>query len=114
MPAFSAAIFVERVAEEFHVIDRHRRDDAGQRLVDHVGGVEPAAEADFEQQHIGRMPREQQEGRRGRDLEHGDRRAGVGALAFLQRRRQLVVGDQRSRRAAKRKRSLKRTRCGEV
>ena len=63
-------------------------------MVDHIGGVEPPAEADLHQQHVGRMAREQQEADRGGDLEHGDRRAGIGALAFFQRRRQFVVGDQ--------------------
>ena len=38
--------------------------------------------------------REQAEGRRGLDLEHGDRLAGVGPLATLQRVRQLVVADE--------------------
>ena len=76
------------------MVDRHRRDDAGERLLDHVGGVEPAAEPDFEQQHVGGMAREQQEARRGLDLEHGDRLAAVGALAFGQRGGQLFVGDQ--------------------
>ena len=94
MPAFSAAIFGQRVAEKFGVIDADRRDDAGQRLVDHVGGVEPAAEADFEQHHIGRMLREQTERRGGLDFEHGDRLAGIDALAMQQRVAQFVVADQ--------------------
>ena len=76
------------------MVHRHRRDRAGERLLDHVGGVEPAAEPDLEQQHVGRMAREQQERRGGLDLEHGDRRVAVGALAFGQRVGQLVVADQ--------------------
>ena len=52
--------------------------------VDHIGGVEPAAETDFQQHDIGRMLREQTERRRGLDLEKRDRRAGIDALAMLQ------------------------------
>ena len=51
----------ERVAEKFAVIERQPRDDAGERALDDIGGVEPAAEPDFEQQHVGRMAREQTE-----------------------------------------------------
>ena len=106
---------LERVAEKFDVIDRDRRDDAGERTLDHIGGVEPAAEADFEQQHVGGMAREQHEGGRGLDLEHRDRRVAVGALAFGERVGELGVGDQQAAaREPSRKRSLKRTRCGEV
>ena len=89
--------------------------DGGERLLDHVGGVEPPAEPDLQQQHVGGMAREQQQAGRGRDLEHRDRRAAVGALAFRQRGGQFVVGDQTPPPGApSRKRSLKRTRCGEV
>ena len=76
------------------MIDRDARDHGRQRLLDHIGRVEPAAEADFQQQHVGRMAREQQQADRGGDLEHGDRGAGIGALAFLHGRRQFVVGNQ--------------------
>ena len=65
-----------------------------QRRVDHIGGVEPSAEADFQQHHIGRMLREQAKGRRGLDLENGDRRAGIGPLAMFERRAQFVIADQ--------------------
>ncbi len=94
MPAFSAAIFAERVAEMLGMIERDRRDHGGERALDHVGGIEPAAEPDFEQQHVGRMAREQQEARRGRDLEHGDRRAGIDALAFGERAASSSSDDQ--------------------
>ena len=63
----------DRVAEKLHVIHRDRRHDARERTVNHIGGVEPPAEADFEQQIVGGMPREQHEGRRGLDLEQRDR-----------------------------------------
>ena len=62
----------QRVAEEFHVVHADRRDHARERRLDHIGGIEPAAEADFEQQHVGRMLCEQQEAGRGLRLEEGD------------------------------------------
>ena len=93
---------LERVAEKFEMIDRHRRDHAGERLLDHVGGVEPAAEADFEQQHVGRMAREQQKRRRGLDLEHRDRLAGIDALASRSARRPAPRPTPARRRPARR------------
>ena len=84
----------QRVAEKFRVIHADRRDHGRQRRVDHIGGIEPSAEADFEQHDIGRMLREQAERRRGLDLENRDRLAGVGALAMFERRAQFVVADQ--------------------
>ncbi len=88
---------LDRVAEKIGVIDRDPRDDGGERMIHHIGRVQPAAEADFHQQHVGRMAREQHHADRGGDLEHGDRRAGIGALAFLQRRAQLLVAHQHAR-----------------
>ena len=85
---------LDGVAEKFEMIHRHRRDRAGERRVDHVGRVEPAAETDLEQQHIGRMPRKQKERRGGLDLEHRDRLRAVGALAFQQHIGQRLVAHQ--------------------
>ena len=83
--------------------------------VDDIGGVEPPAEPDLQQHDIGRMLREQAERRRGLDLEKGDRLAGIDLLALLQRRAQLVVVDQLAAAVRPmRKRSLNRTRWGEV
>ena len=62
--------------------------------LDDIGGVEPAAEPDLEQENIGRMPREQQKRRRRLDLEHGDRRVAVRGFAFGERAGKLVVVDQ--------------------
>ena len=84
----------QRVAEKFGVIHADRRDDGRQRRLDHIGGIEPAAETDFEQHDIGRMPREQTERRGGLDLEDRDRLAFVGALAMFERAAQLVVVHQ--------------------
>ena len=61
MPAFSAAIFSSVSPRNSAWSSETGVIDARQRMLDHIGGVEPPAEADFEQQHIGRMPREQQE-----------------------------------------------------
>ena len=56
-------------------------------LGDHIGGVEPAAQSDFEQEIVGRGPREGEKGRRGRDLEEGDRLAAF-ALSHSSSRRE--------------------------
>ncbi len=61
---------------------------------DHIGGIKPPPEADLQQQDVGRMPREQEETRRGGDLEHRDGGAPIGALAFGQRIAELDVGRQ--------------------
>ncbi len=82
------------VAEKFAVIERQPRDDARQRTLDDIGGVEPAAQSDFQQQHIGGMAREQQKCRGGLDLEYGNRRIAVFRLAFGKRRRKLVIADE--------------------
>ena len=59
MPAFSPAIVVRVGPEKLGVIQADRRDHARQRLIDHVGGIQPAAETDFQQHHVGGMLREQ-------------------------------------------------------
>ena len=90
---FSGDLF-ERIAEKFAVVERQPGDDAGQRVFDHIGGVEPAAEPDFEQQHVGRIAREQQKPRGGLDLEYRDRRLAVFGFAFGERRGELGIADQ--------------------
>ena len=52
---------LDRRAEEFGVVDRHRRDHRRRRPLDHVGGVVAAAKPDFEQEIIGRRLAEQDE-----------------------------------------------------
>ena len=86
----------QSIAEVLGVIERHRRDHAGERTVDHVGRIQPPTHPDFEEQHIGRVAREQQEPGRGRDLEHGDGRTRVGALAFVERAAELFVRSEAS------------------
>ena len=78
------------------MVERDRRDQRCQRLIDDIGGIEPAAQSDLEQQHVGGMACEQQEGGGGGDLEHRDRRAGIGALAVLEHVAELLVGGQPS------------------
>ncbi len=85
---------LDGVAEEFLVVDRNRRDHRGQRMFDDVGGVEPAAETDLEQDHVGRIAGEEEKsGGRG-DLEMGDRPVVVDALDLDQRVGELVVVDE--------------------
>ena len=67
------------------MVHRHRRDHAGERLRHHVGGVEAAAEADLQQQHVGRALGEEVEGGGRCHLEEGDGRPVVDPLAMLQR-----------------------------
>ena len=76
------------------MIHADRCDHHRQRRVDHVGRIEPPAEADFQQQHIGRMLREQIKRRRGFHLENRDRRAGIGLFAAFERRAQFIVTNQ--------------------
>ena len=57
---------------------------AGERPLDHIGGVKPAAEPDFKQQHVGRMARKQQKRRRGLHLKHRDGRAAVLGFALVE------------------------------
>ena len=85
---------LDRVAEEFGVVQGEARDHARERTLHDIGGVEPPAEPDFEQENIGPMPREQQKRRRRLDLKHGDRRVAVRAFAFDERAGKFIVGDQ--------------------
>ncbi|MGY4380988.1 hypothetical protein ACVWZ3_008627 [Bradyrhizobium sp. i1.3.6] len=62
--------------------------------VDHIGRIEPTAEADLKQHDIGRVLREQMEGSRGLQLEHGRGFAGIDPLDLFQNRAQFIVADQ--------------------
>ncbi len=73
------------VAEILGMVHGDGRHDGRKRLLDDVGGVEASAEAHFEQQDMGRVLGEQQEGGRRGDLEDGDRRAGIRLLAAAER-----------------------------
>ena len=63
-------------------------------VVDHIGGVEPAAEPDFEQQDIGRALREEFQRRRRGRLEKGDRRPAIGLFDFGERFAENIVFHQ--------------------
>ena len=94
MPAFSPAIAVDGVAEILLVVERDGRDDAEARRVNDVGGVEAAAEADFEQGEIGRRLGEGEKGGRRGDLEEGDLLAAIGLFAAFEKSDQTVLVDQ--------------------
>ena len=72
----------------------------------HVGGVEPAAEPHLQDDGVGGMLGEGQEGGRRRDLEERDGCAGVGALGALQHARPA-----RPRRSGAPCRRRRRARC---
>ncbi len=76
------------------MVHRHRRDHGGDRLRDHVGGVVAAAEAHFEQQHVGGMFGEEQQRRRRRDLEDADSLPGIDGLAAREGVGQGLVVDE--------------------
>ena len=74
MPAFSRGDLGERGAQLVGMIHGDRRDDAERGARDDVGGVEPAAEADLQDQRIGWVFGEGRGSRRGGDLEERDGR----------------------------------------
>jgi hypothetical protein len=92
IPAFSKAI--SSMVPPRNWTCRNRRDRGHAGLRDHVGRIEPAAESGFEQQDVGRLAREAEEGGRGGDLEIGDRGPAVGRLASLEQRGQVGFGDR--------------------
>ena len=83
----------EGVAELVLVIERDGRDDAERRARDDVGGVELAAETDLQDQRVGWMLGEGQEGGSGRDLEIGDVVAGVGGPGAREHVDELGLAD---------------------
>ena len=85
---------LKRVTEKLPMIDRDARDHTGERTFDHVRGIEPAAEPDFEQQHIGRIARKQKKCRGGFNLEHGDRCVAIFGLTLGERFGQFGIADE--------------------
>ncbi len=65
------------------MVERDGRNRGQRRHRHDVGRVQAAAEACFQQRHIGAGARECEKGRGRGDLEKCDRRAGIGRLAFL-------------------------------
>ena len=84
---------LDGVAEILGMVAPDRGDHGAGRVVDDVGGIDPAAEAHFQQQHVGRAFGKQQQGSRRGDLEHGDRIALVGRLAAGEGVGEPVFGD---------------------
>src|ERR1700722_11520812 len=69
-------------------------DDAGKRLLDHIGGIQPAAETDFQNGEIGGMFCEGVKRRRRRSLEIGDGSMPRKLAAFAQNVGQLFLAYQ--------------------
>ncbi len=88
--------FVHGIAEELHVIHRHRRNHRDGRGVDNIGRIEPPAKARFQQQQIRRVTGIGEERRRRRDLEERDGLAVIRRLAFLENRKQQLFADRRT------------------
>ena len=63
---------LERVPELVGMVHRDRRDDGDRWLLDDVRRVEPPAQSDLEQQHIGGVFGEGKKSRRRGDLEEGN------------------------------------------
>jgi hypothetical protein len=76
------------------VVVADRGDDSGRRLVDDVGGVDPAAKPHFEQQHVGDGFGEEQKGSGGGNLEDRDRLPGIGVLAAAQGLDEALLVDE--------------------
>ena len=87
----------ERIAEEFGMIHADRRDDARERRVHDVGGIESAAEADLKQNDVGNMLREQHESSGSFDLQQRDWRTVIGALTLGKRILELLIGREHAR-----------------
>ena len=81
------------------MIDGDRGDGRGERPLDHVGGVEPAAQAGLQQREIGRRLGEGLEGKRGGDLEKRDGRFAVRRFAIVDELQEARVVDQAARHA---------------
>ncbi len=75
------------------MIERNRRDAGGNRI-NHIGRVKTAAQPHFQHHGIGAMARKGKKGRGGGDFEKGNWRTAIGEFAFLQRRGQLLFGNQ--------------------
>ena len=73
MPAFSRADVLARRSEVVDVVDVDARDDRDVGI-DDVDGVEPAAQADFEDHGIERGAREEPQRGQRAELEIGERR----------------------------------------
>jgi hypothetical protein len=100
MPGLLGGDLTQRVAEELLVVHVDRRDDREAGLFHHIGRIEPPAEPDLQQGHVGRGFGEGDEGGGGRDLEIGDRVGAIGGKAAVEdvRQRDLLLSDSPARR----------------
>ena len=85
-----------RIAEKIGMVERDRRHRAHRRATDDIRGVEPAAKPDLEQHDVGCDTGESEKRRRRRNLEEGDRTAGIDALHFGQQFGEKAVLDKRA------------------
>ena len=70
-------------------------DDGETRLVDHIGGIEPAAKPDLEHQIIGGIAGKGEKAA-AVVISEDDRLAGIGLLAFGQQGDEVGLGDERA------------------
>ena len=84
---------LQRRAEKLGVVDRDRRNDRRRNVGDDVRSIKPTAEPNFQQERVGRMPREDQKGGRCGNFEEGDRIAGIQTLAFGKSIGEFIVAD---------------------
>ena len=94
MPAFSMRDLGQRVAEILLVVVVDRGDDSDRGLRDHIGGIEPAAQTDFEQQIVGGRAAK---ARKAAAVVISKKVIGsprIGRFAFLEQRAELVFGDE--------------------
>ena len=83
----------DAIAEIGLVVERNRHDHRDRRLLDDIGGIEPAAEPDLENHGIGRLFGKEHEGHRRQDLEDGDLLSGIGRRHPPQGIGEHLVGD---------------------
>ena len=76
------------------MVEVYRRDDGGCGARNHVGRIEAATQAHFEDDCIRLVAREGEHGGSGGDLEKGDGSASVLFFAFLQKGCEFVLVDQ--------------------
>ncbi len=94
-PGLLAPDVLARWAQIVDVIDRDRGDD-GDVGIDHIDRIEPAAEADFEHQHVDSRAREQPERGERAELEIRERRFHARSLDRGERFQERIVARLRS------------------
>ena len=82
-----------RFAERIRIAGRLIEEDELDRRIEHVGGVEAAAQSHLDHAKVGRILREGVECEAGGDLEEADRLAGVGGLDLVDAPVELRLAD---------------------